>query len=103
MVYTINVRFGFEWDASKARDNWKKHSVRFEDAILAFDDPFALIAIDEAHSHSELREILIGRSTHEVLVVVFTIRAEGQHRIISARKATRGERKRYEESKVIPI
>jgi uncharacterized DUF497 family protein len=56
------VPFGFAWDSSKAPANWKKHGVRFEDAILAFDDPFALIAIDEAHSHShsELREILIG-------------------------------------------
>jgi uncharacterized protein len=97
------VRFSFEWDSTKARANRRKHGVRFEDAILAFDDPFALIAIDEPHSHSELREILIGRSTRDVLVVVFTIRAEGQHRIISARKATRTERKRYEESKVIPI
>jgi uncharacterized protein len=93
----------FEWDRAKADANFKKHGVRFEDAIIAFDDPFALIAFDEEHSHSEIREMLLGRATRDVLVVVFTIRSEERHRIISARKATREERRRYEESKAIPL
>ena len=95
--------FRFEWDDRKAVANVRKHGVRFEDAIFAFDDPFALIAFDEEHSLDEVREILIGRAAREVLVVVFAIRTEGERRIISARKATRAERRRYEESKAIPI
>jgi uncharacterized DUF497 family protein len=92
---------GFEWNRAKADANFKKHGVRFEDAIVAFDDPFALIAFDEEHSHLEVREILLGRATRNVVVVVFTVRSEERHRIISARRATREERRRYEESKAI--
>jgi len=94
---------GFEWNRAKADANFRKHGVRFEDAIVAFDDPFALIAFDEEHSHLEVREILLGRATRNVVVVVFTVRSEERHRIISARRATREERRRYEEIKAIPF
>jgi uncharacterized protein len=92
----------FDWDPKKAKVNWNKHRVRFEDALLAFDDPFALIAFDDAHSETEVREILIGRGTRQVFVVVFAPDEEVR-RIISARLATRAERKRYEESKILPL
>ena len=61
-----------------------KHGVSFELAITAFDDPFALIAPDDAHSTSaERREWLIGESDRGLLVVVFTTRSQGQvYRII---------------------
>ena len=92
-----------EWDAAKALANLRKHGVRFEEAITAFDDPFALIAFDDMHSEAEIREILLGRATRNLLVVVFTVRGQGRRRIISARKASHEERRRYEASKTIPL
>jgi len=87
----------FEWDAAKKATNVRKHGVRFEDAITAFDDPFALILLDEKHSQSEIREILIGTSSVGVLTVVFTDRSDGARRIIGTRRASRKERRQYEE------
>jgi uncharacterized DUF497 family protein len=97
------MRFG--WDERKATANREKHGITFEQAITAFDDPFALIAPDPAHSRpTEDRRWLIGASDVGVLVVVFTIREPGAvHRIISARRASRRERRRYEQSKRIPV
>lgn len=94
----------FEWDATKATKNAKKHGIEFSIAITAFDDPFALITLDAKHSKSERREWLLGESDVGVLVVVFTIRQPGNvYRIISARKAKRKERKRYEQIKQLSI
>ena len=95
----------FDWDNSKAKSNFKKHKISFEQAMTAFDDPNALIAPDEKHSTpSEKREWLIGESDVGVLVVVFTIRQPGNiYRIISARKAQRKEKKLYEQAKTIPL
>jgi uncharacterized DUF497 family protein len=95
----------FAWDDRKAAANVTKHKVTFVQAITAFDDPFALIALDEKHStKSEIREWLIGESDIGVLVVVFTIRQPGNiYRLISARKANLKERRRYEESKRISL
>ena len=90
----------FEWDDSKAAKNATKHGVTFDQAITAFDDPFALITLDAKHSKTERREWLLGESDMGVVVVVFTIRQPGNiYRVISARKAKRKERKRYEEIK----
>ena len=95
----------FEWDADKARLNTAKHGIRLDRAITAFDDPYALIAADEKHSsEAEIREWLIGESDDGVLVVVFTRRDRARiYRIISARRASRRERRRYEELKRIPL
>ena len=95
----------FEWDAGKARRNFHKRGIAFEQAITAFDDPYALIAPDERHSTTEeIREWLIGESDDGVLVAVFTRRYGGQiYRIISARRASRRERSRYEEFKRISL
>jgi uncharacterized DUF497 family protein len=95
----------FEWDAGKARRNFHKHGIAFEEAITAFDDPYALIAPDHKHSTTEeIREWLIGESDDGVLVVVFTRRFGGEiYRIISARRASRRERSRYEELKRISL
>lgn len=78
---------------------------RPRNAPLAFDDPFALVAPDAAHSTpQEERRWLIGESDSGVLVVVFTIRHPGNvHRIISARPANRKERQRYADSKELPL
>jgi uncharacterized DUF497 family protein len=95
----------FEWHAQKATANRVKHGVTFEEAITAFDDPFGLVAPDPVHSAAtEERRWLIGEGDGGVLVVVFTVRQPGNvHRIISARRANRKERTRYEESKGIPV
>lgn len=95
----------FEWDDGKARRNLQKHGISFIQAITAFDDPSALIALDDRHSCAEeIREWLIGESDDGVLVVVFTRRREGRvYRIISARRAGRRERKRYEEFKRVSL
>jgi uncharacterized DUF497 family protein len=95
----------FEWDDGKARRNLHKHGISFIQAITAFDDPFALVAPDDKHSGAgEIREWLIGESDDGVLVVVFTRRREGRvYRIISARRASQRERKRYEEFKRVSL
>jgi uncharacterized DUF497 family protein len=95
----------FEWDPKKAASNRKKHRVSFEDAITAFDDPYALIAPDESQSTAvEKREWLVGEAEPGVLVIIFTMRSSRQRvRIISARRANRKERKLYEEAKGIPV
>lgn len=90
----------FEWDANKALANAGKHGVSFEEAVTVFRDPLALIFDDEDHSDEELREIIIGHSErNRLLLVCFTERNDSV-RIISARKATRRERRDYEENRI---
>ena len=74
-------------------------------AITVFDDPYALIAPDEKHSIlTEKREWIIGESDIGVLVIVFTKRLKGAvYRLISARKANKKERRKYEEYKEFSI
>ncbi|MEI6806660.1 MAG: BrnT family toxin [Myxococcaceae bacterium] len=95
----------FAWDPAKNIKNLEKHGVAFEEAITAFDDPFALIAPDLKHSTAEEeRDWLLGESDTGVLVVIFTIRKPGPvFRIISARPASRKERKYYVENRRISI
>ena len=87
----------FEWDSRKAASNLRRHGVSFEDAVSVFSDPLAKIFDDEDHPGKEQREIIIGHSIRERLLLVSFIQREGAIRIISARKATRHERKDYEE------
>ncbi len=90
----------FEWDDDKAKANLKKHEVSFDEASTVFADPFAKIFYDEGHSTRENREILVGHSElNRLLLVSFTERGQDLVRIISARVATRKERKAYEQSK----
>ena len=96
----------FEWDEAKASKNYEKHRIRFETAITAFDDPFALIAPDAKHSTPlEEREWLIGEADGDlVIVVIFTRRHQRKIvRLISARPASRKERRTYENYKIFPI
>jgi uncharacterized DUF497 family protein len=89
----------FEWRASKAAENRAKHKVAFEEAATVFGDPLGRIVDDPRHSEDEERFVLLGESDrHRLLVVMFTERGEALH-LISARKATRRERREYEESK----
>jgi len=86
----------FEWDPEKARRNAAKHGVSFEEAATAFGDPPSLTIYDPDHSKEEDRFILLGQIyTGRLVVVVHTDRGDNV-RIISARLATRRERKAYE-------
>jgi uncharacterized protein len=87
----------FEWDNRKASRNIKKHGVSFEEATTVFGDTLSRTIPDPLHSEDEDRFVIIGGSVRRrLLVVVFTERQE-KIRIISARLATRRERKDYEE------
>ena len=89
---------GFEWDARKATLNLRKHLVSFDEASTVFNDPQAVIFDDLIHSSKERREIIVGRSiANRLLLVCFSERAE-MIRIFSARPLTRRERRDYEES-----
>lgn len=89
----------FEWDDLKAASNKKKHGISFEEATTVFGDPLARIFDDELHSSGmEQREIIIGHSlNNHLLLVCFTERGNSI-RIISARKTTKRERKDYEKN-----
>jgi uncharacterized DUF497 family protein len=89
----------FEWDSRKEALNRAKHGVSFDEASTIFDDFEALIFDDPKHSLSEKREMIIGTSAGErMLIVSFTARNENV-RIISARKANKKERSKYESYK----
>ncbi len=92
-----NGTFEFEWDVEKARLNERRHGVSFEEAETVFDDPYARVAFDPDHSVTEHRLMLIGHSYRQRLLFVSFTEREGYLRLISARKATRRERKGYEE------
>jgi uncharacterized protein len=52
----------FEWDRTKAAANFKMHGVSFEHAVLVFDDPFALVELDQSEDYGEDRFLLTGRA-----------------------------------------
>ncbi len=87
----------FEWDPAKAAANRRKHGVSFIEATTVFGDTWSRTRLDRRHDAHEDRLVIVGTSQRgRVLVVVFAERAE-QIRIISARRATPGERRTYEE------
>ncbi len=87
----------FEWDQNKAAGNIKKHGVSFYEAATVFGDSLSATFPDPDHSTLENRFIIIGLSNMRRLLVVAHTYKRGHVRIISARKATRHERKYYEE------
>lgn len=92
------MKIRFEWDRRKAAANLARHGVSFEEALTVFANRLARIFDDEDHSIEEHREIIIGHSIRErLLVVCFTQRGDAV-RIISARRGTKNERKDYEEN-----
>ncbi len=87
----------FEWDKSKAESNWRKHGITFKQALTVFADLYLLFTEDTKYSEQEEREWAIGEAENgSIIVVVFTMRGQNI-RIISERKATKRERRRYEE------
>lgn len=89
----------FEWDETKSERNKKQRGFGFDEARYVFDDPHAEEFYDESHSDGEARFAKLGYAGPRLLWVVFTALGErGERiRILSARKATRKERKSYEE------
>ena len=84
---------GFEWDTAKAKTNWKKHRVHFEEAVSVFADPLALEYIDESHSKpEETRFLTLGMSVHGRLLLVANCERGDKIRLITARAATARER-----------
>ena len=88
---------GFEWDSAKAEHNLKEHGVSFEEATTVFRDPLSITIADPDHSDSEDRFIDLGMSYRGRLIVVCYTERKEKIRIISVRRATRAERKNYEE------
>jgi len=91
--------YRFKWDSRKAATNIRKHGVSFDEASTVFDDPLAVIFDDEAHSTTEVCELIIGHSVaHRLLLVGFSERPGAMLRLISARAATKNEREDYEDN-----
>lgn len=96
------IVFDFEWDPAKATSNLLKHGVTFDMAATIFLDPLTLTVFDAVHSQAEDRWLTIGIArSGELLVVAHTHAESGRQgvtiRVVSARAASRGERKAYEE------
>ena len=87
----------FEWQFSKAEANVRKHDVDFLETSTVFADPLARIFDDPDHSADESREIIVGHSMGQRLLIVSFTERGGRVRIISARAATRRERHDYEQ------
>ena len=89
----------FEWDPTKAAVNLRDHGISFEEAVTTFQDPLARIHADPGQSVSERRDIIVGHCSRGRLLVVSFADRGGKIRLISARPATRRERRDYEEAK----
>lgn len=89
----MRMKLLFEWDEEKAKKNIRKHGISFEIAAKVFADPNRIELYDD-RDYGEERYALIGYA-EKVLTVSYTMRGD-IHRIISARLATREERRRYE-------
>ena len=87
----------FEWDSAKATENLSKHGVSFEEAATVFRDTLSQTGHDPDHSVGEERLVIFGVATNGRLLVVAHTERGDTIRIISARPATPGERKIYEE------
>jgi uncharacterized DUF497 family protein len=91
------MKLDFEWDDEKAKENKRKHKVDFEEAVAVFSDPFSLTIEDPDHSIEEPRYIDLGRSESGRVLVVSYTESGAKIRIITCRRASRSEGRRYEE------
>ena len=89
----------FDWDPDKAESSLRKHGVSFEEASTVFGDTLALLMTDPDHSAEEERYVLLGTSICQRLLVVAFAERPALTRLVSARRATRTERRKYEEEK----
>jgi uncharacterized DUF497 family protein len=88
----------FSWDPKKAEENLRAHGVDFREAATVFDDPLSATFPDTDHSVGERRFLIIGMSAPGRILVVSHTEISDSIRIISARAATRRERRFYEEN-----
>ena len=88
----------FEWNPDKAATNLKKHGISFEEATTSFFDILSVTISDPLHSEVEKRAVLIGQSSSGRLLVTVHADRGSRIRLISARRATRKERKDYEKA-----
>jgi hypothetical protein len=86
----------FEWDPKKAESNARKHGVTFDEASTVFGDPLGLLMPDPDHSLNEGRYLVLGMSNQQRLLVVAFAERPPRTRLISARRATPREWRRYE-------
>lgn len=91
------MAYEFEWDPNKATTNLRKHGVSFEEAVTAFGDPLSILLHDPDHALGEERYLVLGVSRGQHLLVVAFVERPPLTRLISARLATRRERRQYEE------
>ena len=89
----------FTWDRRKALSNRRKHGVSFKEAMTVFGDPLSLTISDPDHSIHEDRYLIIGRSTWGRTLVVAHVEIEDTIRLITARPATRREKRTYAEER----
>ena len=87
----------FEWGRRKAESDAAKHGVTCDEASTVFGDPLALLMLDPDHPVGEEQYLLLGMSNRRRLLVVAFAERPPRTRLIPARRATRTERKRYEE------
>ena len=92
----MNVAYSFEWDPKKAASNLKDHGISFDEATSVFADILAMNMPDPDHSDGEQRFLVLGMSAASRLVVVSYAERPPRTRIISARFATKHERRKYE-------
>ncbi|MDE2697384.1 MAG: BrnT family toxin [Gemmatimonadota bacterium] len=86
----------FQWDENKAQSNLLKHGIAFEEAAEVFFDPFHQTG--DASTDDEQRDFIVGYSLLQRILLVVYVERDQRTRIISARRATRHERKLYEEA-----
>lgn len=93
--------YRFDWDPVKSQNNQQKHHIAFNLAVTVFNDPLAVSIPDDEHSDNEERWVMLGRARNGMLLVVAHTYHEARAntanvRIISARRATKHERRQYE-------
>lgn len=90
----------FEWNTKKAAANLKKHGISFEEARSVFYDEFAVQFYDDDHSDDDDQFLMLGLNCESNILLVCHCEPDDGHtiRIISARKATKNERKHYKGS-----
>lgn len=93
-VCTYNLTMRFSWTSGKAARNRLKHGVDFADAVIALEDENALTIEDNCHDEQRFKSLCLGPGL-KVLFVVHALDCEDCIRIISARKASRGEVRQY--------
>ncbi len=89
----------FDWDPEKAKLNIRKHGILFDEASTVFGDSLAMFMRDPDHSFEEERYLLLGMSLRQRLLVVAFAERPPLTRLISARRTTRIERRKYEEKR----